>query len=191
MRKGSFSLDELGSVILAVIILIIVGVGVFKIIDVVKNDEIENIGETLDKILERVNSIGQGESGEFTLQGFEGSKEWFITGWSKDEAKSPDQCLFESCICLCKGKGESRESLCNESGFCKNVKEKEIAVSSVVSYEEQSFLGGESSPTTTAIYKEKTVNYIDLPSTLLRISVKKMQDKVEITTDKQSANQLT
>ena len=51
---------------------------------------------------------------------------------------------------------------------------------SLVYYEEIGFLGGESSPTTTIVRKEKTVNYIDLPVNLLKIAVERIGDKIKI-----------
>ncbi len=99
-RKGDLTNQAL-SVIIAVIGILLIAYGIYKLYDVVRNNDNKNAQKTIDVLNEKISFLEEGNSGIFTIQGFKKSKEWYITGWTG--GTGPDKCFLSSCLCICKG----------------------------------------------------------------------------------------
>ena len=135
-KKGDLTITEALGIIIAVLGLIILFFGIWKLYKVTINQGEGNINSALNVIEARIENLKDGESGKFLISGQEG---WFLTGWSKDEQGRPDKCYFNSCICACKGEPISfvreasvyydiRSKKCQEKGFCRDVKKNIVKI---------------------------------------------------------------
>jgi len=77
-----------------------------------------NAEKVLDQVVSKIESINN--KGIFTIQGVE---DWYVFGWSKTEEGKPEQCFFDSCLCVCPS---SEGSSCQESGFCESLDYEEV-----------------------------------------------------------------
>jgi hypothetical protein len=126
----------------ALIVLLMFGLSFFNV--TVADSEAEAAQTFIDSALAKVESVEEGESGEFSLTGVEG---WFFTAWDGEGKTRPDKCSFGSCICICNGdsfgeghkaggirggyqldyrfiegtEDEAVKSACQERGFCRAV----------------------------------------------------------------------
>jgi len=140
--------------------------------------------KTLDNIIGKIELLQDGENNTFIIQGFTGSKDWYLVGWSKEEEirqGKPEKCFFESCVCICKG--ERRDILggnkfngnaCQNEGFCEFFDDRDVSVFSYYNALTHA-LGYDEGINTGA-----TVSCIELGSNLIDVFVSKNQDKVEI-----------
>ena len=144
-RKGDLTNQAL-SVLIAVIGILLIAYGVYKLYDAVRNNENKNAQKTIDVLNEKIKFLEEGKSGIFTVQGFKNSKEWYITGWTG--GTGPDKCFLNSCLCICKGNPientekflgvdpetglaltindvginkDKMEEYCQYSGYCRNI----------------------------------------------------------------------
>src|SRR3989344_310822 len=111
------------------IILFVVGTAIlifaiWKVWDLVANQERVNADKLVDDIVRRANDAKEGEIEGFTIKGL---KDWYLVGWSKEEPgdKKPDKCFLGSCICICKGNRKNPKENCEE-GICKELDFKKI-----------------------------------------------------------------
>ena len=144
-RKGDLTNQAL-SVIIAVIGILLIAYGIFKLYDAVRNNENKNAQKTIDLLNEKIKFLEEEKSGVFTIQGFKNSKEWYITGWTG--GTGPDKCFLSSCLCICKGypfetevdhpridpetrrdlniydeilSQEKMQDFCQNNGYCRNI----------------------------------------------------------------------
>lgn len=96
-RKGDL-LNNALSIIIAVIGIMIIFMGAYKIYQVYVNQDREAARNVADVLEAKINAIGEGENTTALVRGV---KNWFIIGWSKDDENRPDKCYFDSCICVC------------------------------------------------------------------------------------------
>jgi hypothetical protein len=141
-KKGEFLTKEGLELLLAVIAIILVVYVVGALWNIFVNSEEQNAKKTANLIEAKINALGEGQGNIFLVQGFSGSENWFITGWSTKEPNRPDACYFDSCICVCRKltgvaaitriDESSYATLCKEKGFCRifksadNIKVSEI-----------------------------------------------------------------
>src|SRR3989339_116528 len=115
--------------LLAVIAILLVIAVVGALWNIFVNSEEQNAKKTANLIEAKINALGEGQGNFFLVQGFSGSENWFITGWSKAELGRPDACYFDSCVCVCRKltgaaaltriDEASYAALCKEKGFCR------------------------------------------------------------------------
>ncbi len=101
MRKKGDLTNQALSVLIAVIGILLITYGIYKLYDVVRNNENKNAQKNIDTLNEKIKFLEDGKSGVFTIQGFKNSREWYITGWTG--GTGPDKCFLSSCLCICKG----------------------------------------------------------------------------------------
>lgn len=113
------------------IILFVVGTAilifaVWKVWDLVANQERVNADRLISDIVRRANDIEEKKVEGFTVSGL---KNWYLVGWSKEDPanKKPDKCFLSSCICICKGDRQNTKKSCQE-GICKELNFKKIKV---------------------------------------------------------------
>lgn len=146
MRKKGDLTNQALSVLIAVIGILLIAYGIYKLYDVVRNNENKNAQKTIDVLNEKIKFLEEGNSGIFTVQGFKNSQNWYIAGWTG--GTGPDKCFLNSCLCICKGNPfetekehpridpetgqdmniydeilseEKMESYCQDSGYCRNI----------------------------------------------------------------------
>lgn len=86
-----------------------------------------NAQTSLDILESRANSLQEGEMVVAKLPGLckEGSDkncDWFVTGWSKDDVKIPENYLLKNVICVCQGDPDYATRVCSYQDSCKEVK---------------------------------------------------------------------
>jgi len=104
-KKGDLTNNVL-SVIVAVIGIGILIFGIVKLYGLFSEQEEKNAKNFLESLSEKISSLKEGQKNEFIMQGFKGSENWYVLGYSKEEAR-PEKCFFDSCVCICKGNSES------------------------------------------------------------------------------------
>ncbi|MCH7567872.1 MAG: hypothetical protein IIA87_00450 [Nanoarchaeota archaeon] len=125
MRKKGILIKNVMALVIAVIGLLILSVVVVRLYQINVNQEQENARKTIDNIMGKIVLLEDGEIGRFAIQGFKGSKNWYLVGWDKRFEDRPDKCFLDNCICICKG---NTPTACQSTGFCRNVKNEEVFV---------------------------------------------------------------
>jgi len=147
MKRGDLQNNVLSLVIVAIGLGLLV-FGFVKLYQVTVSNESKDAQKTIDTLFDKVETLKDGESNNFLIQGFKGSENWKIIGWDKNEKGRPDKCFFESCICICKGieinvvfygpqgKGSLEEAIfsrksehaknCNINGFCRVIEGRKV-----------------------------------------------------------------
>ncbi|MEK6928474.1 MAG: hypothetical protein AABW65_00775 [Nanoarchaeota archaeon] len=171
IKKGL--LGHTTSIIIAVIGLLLLGAGIYKMYGIFKGED-ENMKKTIDSIEGKIKRLEDGDKGKFLVRG---NNKWYVTGWSAEEKGKPDKCYLNSCICICKGNIFAGDALsgesCQKKGFCRIFEEKKVIVKSdlilkaVYATGENSAEGIDSSG---IIFK----------SNLIEIEVKKEKDSIEV-----------
>ena len=177
-KKRGILLNNALTTIIAVIGLVLIFFAAYKLYQTFVNQEAENAKNALNVIEAKINNLNDGETGKFLVQGTKG---WFLVGWSKEEVNRPDKCFFESCICVCKGNiGKNTEfidqqfkDLCQNNGFCRDSKKEEIV------------LRGKKEQLTTGIIPvgkplPYTLGFIRLPENLIELKISKTERSLEI-----------
>jgi len=105
------------------IILFVVGTAIlifaiWKVWDLVANQERVNADKLVDDIVRRANDAKEGEIEGFTIKGL---KDWYLVGWSKNEIGRLDKCFFKSCICICPFGKKTIKETCQDEGICKEL----------------------------------------------------------------------
>jgi hypothetical protein len=123
-ESSNFTLDEFVRIVLAVIGLLIIGYLAYNLFFV--NPSNEKAKGTFNNIISvEIDKINNG--GEANLEGvfIPNPSDWEIVGFV--EGEKPNQCVGESCVCLCDISGwDSQEAIikkCDEKGFCKIVED--------------------------------------------------------------------
>ncbi len=109
------------SMVLAVAAILIIAAGAYAgITKLTEDTELENAHTRLETVLGKINSLGKGESVNFTIQGFKAENNWYLLGWGKTDISRPDisECFASSCICICAG---NTADSCKKRGECAKV----------------------------------------------------------------------
>jgi hypothetical protein len=182
-KKGNL-MDHVPNIIIAVVCLALLIGLVVLVYKIFVNDEYKAAQKMIDVIETKISAIGDGEATKFSIQS-PCKKDvekcgWFLFAFSKDEAKKPDKCYFDSCICLCKNEETIQiydsnkkvlhknvygpDGICQKSstGICRKIDIKEIKVTSV--------LQGETSQ----------VSYISMKEPLSELTLQKSKDALLI-----------
>ena len=117
-------MNEILGLIIAAIGIFIVLAGAYKLYEVTINQESENAKAILNSLEGKINNLNSNEVGRFSIRGV---KDWFLVGFSKNDASRIDKCL-ESCICICKGDKNDLKTSCQENGFCRDLKFERVSV---------------------------------------------------------------
>jgi len=116
-KKGDLVKNVLSLIIAALGIALLV-FAAYKLYRVNVENEGENAKQLLDSIEGKIGNLKDGEIGRFSMRGI---KDWNLVVWSKEDARRPDKCYFNSCICTCKGDSTKIKDVCQESGICHNL----------------------------------------------------------------------
>ena len=172
-------LKEVGGVLLAITATAIIVFFVYTAIIRITADTELDSAKTLINVLEaKVNALPSGQSMNHTIQGFRAeTAAWYIMGWgtSSPEAR-PDKCFLKSCICIC---SDHDADACQNRGICRFFEDVEYV--QVKGYAQTSQFDSEGLP---EIVKGEN-NYILLPSNLLVVEIKKTENKIELTSDRE------
>ncbi|MCX8158933.1 MAG: hypothetical protein N3D20_01430 [Candidatus Pacearchaeota archaeon] len=197
-KKGDLR-ENVPEVIIAVIAILIIVYGAYKIYQITIGQESENAKKMIDDVVGRVSLLQEGQSGKFLIQGFKMKTplSWFIVGWSKDEIGRPDKCYFDSCVCICKVDDPARafrfnigslgffkqevgdkvrvfRDACQKNGFCRKVDVDEVSVGSIINLESKLGVGFYSRWFTSPIQNPKLeVNFVLIPDDINEIELKK------------------
>ena len=125
-KKGDFNINELLSIIVAVLGLLLLIYGGYRLYQISSSNELESAQNILDRITEKIDSLEEGESSALLIQGFDEGDKWYLVGWGKSEEGRPDKCFFDTCICMCK-EGINGED-CQKSGVCNKVNYDDVGV---------------------------------------------------------------
>ncbi len=134
-KNGDMNINELLSIIIAVIgILLLIYAG-YRLYQVSKNDEMENAQKVLDRINDKISSLKDGEQSELTIQGFNGGNNWYLSAWGKSDDNRPDKCFFDSCVCICKWDGTGKfKDACQTQSVCQKVSNKKVYTSELITF---------------------------------------------------------
>lgn len=199
-KKGDLR-ENITDLIIGVLCVILIIAAAVIIYRVFANQENQNAKNTLSNLEGKVNALDAGQGNSFIIQGFKGvasennaDQTWYFVGWSKNESSRPDQCYFESCICICKGylvatKYQTKQELateCANQGFCKTFNVDNIAVTRTVYVSEQTTgvyypQAGAAGAITYDDSTKKTCVGIPLKTNLLQINVTKLKNEIDIT----------
>lgn len=136
INKKAILVENVLSLLIAAVGIALLIFGAVKLYKITVSQEEEN-AKTLINVLEgKINTLQDGETGKFPIQGIE---KWFLTGWSKNAGDRPNKCFFESCICICplnfnptpiygRDTSHSTERIesCQEEGFCREIDKETI-----------------------------------------------------------------
>ncbi|HVY01251.1 MAG TPA: hypothetical protein VHA12_00615 [Candidatus Nanoarchaeia archaeon] len=120
-RKGEVTLNEVISILIAVLIIAGIVYGIIKVASVFMDSENRNAKNTLDLFVEKLKFAEKGNV-SFIVQGFPNSRNWFVAAWSAGQEGRPDKCYFDSCICVCPlaASGNVAEK-CQSKGVCQKL----------------------------------------------------------------------
>lgn len=105
-KKGDL-LNNILTTVIAVVGLMIIIYGSYRLYSVYANQDVENAKTIANVVEARINSLetakafGDKIPASIVVKGIPG---WFITGWGKNDVGRPDKCSFKTCICICPGK---------------------------------------------------------------------------------------
>jgi hypothetical protein len=155
------------SIIIAVIGIMLIFYGAYKLYDNVVNSDNKSAQELLDIIEAKTNALETEEPFEFAIRGF--NEEWYLTGWGKEDSDRPEKCFFDSCVCVCTGED------CQTKGICLPIDQSEVKILSfdVVKSQAEGSAGGSYVET----IPEKQIK---LPKTLFQIEITKTEDSLKI-----------
>lgn len=132
--------DHVLGIIVAVVCLVLLGGLVVLVYKNFATSEYTSAKKVLDFIEVKINAINAGESTQFSIQSpckaekiKDGSCDWQLIGWGKDDVGRPDRCYFNSCVCVCafnEGNIEEYKNKCQDSktGICKKIDTDKISV---------------------------------------------------------------
>lgn len=132
-KNGEFKDNILGAIIAVVILggIIYLSIGLYG---VTVGQEEKNAQEFLDSLVGKIENLEDGESGTFAMKWVENYR---VLGYDKSlpRGEVPDKCFFESCVCICKEKGNilgswqnEQKNECQKNGFCRELEDAEINV---------------------------------------------------------------
>lgn len=155
--------------LIAIACLAIFWVAYDKVFHLGINQEYDNAKNALDSAFVKINVLKDGESTEQAVQGFDGSNKWYIFGFgsSKKVSEKPKECLLNNCLCICKMNSGDVVNDCDAAGYCREVKDRDVEVSSVLARDYARDFEGD------VWIPKLELNCIALQNNLLAISVKK------------------
>jgi len=188
-KKGAELPDNVLSIIIATIVILIFVVGVYKIIMVFSNQDTENAKNTIDTVQGKIDALKYGETGNFLIQGFKNGDNWAVFGWGEAIVDAPERCNYLSCICICPKDASAAMSStsCQSKGFCRNLNTKAVSVQTLQSASSTNVLNpaipGANTYEQTG---EAPLSYITITNKVSEIKIYK--DKDSITIQKDSTN---
>jgi len=131
-NKKGIGLQNVLSIVLAIAGILLIFYASYQLYNFFGSEEEVNVQEFLDGLVGKIDNLEDGETGSFAMQWVEG---WRILGYDKSLPREevPEKCFFESCVCICKAKGnllgdwkEEQKNECQNSGFCRDLGDKEL-----------------------------------------------------------------
>lgn len=120
--------DDTLELIIVAIFIVLVSVGGFFLWErYTSANEQRNAQLFIDSVIGKYTALEYGQNNTFVFQGFKHGEAWFLLGYNRtaDPSAKPAKCLFDSCLCLCKG---SSISACQTDGFCRMVNASHVIV---------------------------------------------------------------
>lgn len=132
-RRADILTPNFVGLLIAIIGLVIIGIGVGTLYASSANQENTNARHFIDSLVGKIDTLAEdGVPRIITLGGFASKKTngWALVSWSKGATPRPDRCYFKSCICVCPdlkiaGKETYIES-CQKNGFCRLFEQEKI-----------------------------------------------------------------
>lgn len=171
MQKKGILINNALTLVIAIIGLVILAYGAYKIYDVTIDQEIKSAQSTIDSLMAKINALEEGQKNTFSIRGVNSQDNWFLTGWDKNDPNRIDKCFLNSCICVCRPSGSPREQSCEEKSICREIEQKKVKIIN------EEYRGGD------GINPLETYNtpVIRLPSKLILVKVEKTQDTLILT----------
>ena len=120
--------NTLGTV-LAIVATVMLIAGFFLAYMKLKDNEMESAQNLVEKIKARAELLSQGDSINFTIQGFKPkTNPWYLMGFDKTMPDRPDACFLKNCICVCNG---ANPIDCQNKGFCREINSERISVNTL------------------------------------------------------------
>ncbi len=105
-KKGDANINQLLSIIIAVLGLALITYGIYSLYRAGVDSESTNAKNVLEKVVNKINALNDGDASTTLVQGFKGSEKWYLIGWGKEDYTRPDKCFLNSCICICQFQSE-------------------------------------------------------------------------------------
>lgn len=143
------------------------------------NQESENAKNVLDSIVAKISILQDGQSAEQLVQGFENSENWYIAGFNVGEVR-PNKCLLNNCICICKLDGFTLN--CQTKGFCRDVTNRSLNVSSKLLREYSIYVSDGKSTGVSLNRDNSNLGYVRLSKKLISLIINKGPSEVGVKT---------
>lgn len=169
-RKGDLTNNFL-SLVIAVIGIGLIIFGIVKLYQLRVSEEEKNARNFLDSVIEKVDALGKEKSNEFVFQGFNGAEEWELHGFDLSDEDRPDECFFESCLCVC----DKRDD-CKSARFCENVNFENVLVRTDERFDRENVFLGVDNVQDGVICEE-----IELRENLFKLNIEKEKNYLTIT----------
>lgn len=181
-KAQEMELKTVGDILVGILVLFVIILLIFAIYNVFSNQEDVNAKKTINSVEGKINALSIGQNNTFAIQGFKGATgakvtdpTWYFIGWSKNDSadSKPDQCFYNSCVCICKGTLEANKKNlageCKVQGYCRTFDVDSVSVRTVY---------------TNSIFKDMpsyaNPQYIHLQNNLLDININKQKNSIEI-----------
>lgn len=192
MNRKADLFDNVTSIIITVIGLLLIIVAAAKLYSYYSNQEERNAQHLIDSVVGKIEFLKEGQTANLVFAGFVSKKSygWSLWGWSKGDLDRPDKCYFKSCICICPDiKSNAKPTItsvyneynaeipCQEKGFCRLFDQTEVIVQrNETGYKMYaSSRTGETYPSGTVLNKG-----IFLPQNLIELEINKSKDSVSV-----------
>ena len=117
-NKGDMLLKETLNLLIAVVVIGLLLILAYQLYGIfIGKHELEQARATIDAIVGKIESLGEGESTEYLIRA---PKDWYIFSFKGDEGL---ECKGEACLCVCKS---DKKEECQTKGVCKEVDDFEI-----------------------------------------------------------------
>lgn len=129
MTRGDIHNQFLEIIVATICLLLVAGLA-YGAYNNYSNNDSASAEKVLGIIASGIEQIDDGKEVNLTLQGFEGSDQWYIAAWNVDDENRPERCSLDNCVCLCKKSKENYVESCQNRGYCKSYADKRFSVSS-------------------------------------------------------------
>lgn len=174
-KKGDLK-EEMPTVIIAVLGLVLIGLVAYKIYDATASQDEKSAKRLADLVEERINIASEGEERDFTFQGFGKKPFWYLCGWGESQQGIPEKCFPDSCVCVCPESSIPGES-CQENGFCRKLEFEDIKVEPAYIFDSRQSI---ESYVAVGLYQPGAPSCIGILNNLFELGIKKTKDAVDI-----------
>ena len=131
-NKKGIGLPNVLSIVLAIAGILLISYAAYQLYNFFGSEKDANAQEFLEGLIGKIDNLEDEETGTFAMRWIEGYR---VMGYDKSLPREevPEKCFFESCICICKAKGDlsgnwkkEQKNECQEMGFCRDLGNKEI-----------------------------------------------------------------